>query len=32
MESNVGKAIKGECGHWIPFMDESVDTYIPFEV
>jgi len=32
IESNVGKAVKGEDGHWHPLIDENVDSYADFEV
>ena len=32
MESNVGKAVKGEDGHWHPVIDENVDFYAQIEV
>jgi hypothetical protein len=32
MQSNVGKAMKGEDGHWHPVTDESVDIYAQIEV
>ncbi len=32
MQSNVGKAAKGEDGHWHPVIDERVDSYAPIEV
>jgi site-specific recombinase XerD len=32
MESNVGKAIKGEDGHWHPVIDDNVDFYARCEM